>query len=656
MEAGNRHGRRAGGRRRALSLVLILAATLILGAAAATGRQGLARIGGAPRLPRGALELGAAAPSTPVSGELVLRPREEAGLERFIEGATTKGSPSFGHYLPRGRFAARFGPASTTVAAVRAELAGAGLRVQTSVAEPLLVRFTGSAAEVDRAFATSVRSVRLPDGGLARATSSAPALPTQLAGSVAAILGLDDLHAAHGLRVHRVAADASRFPAARSAPFAHPPGSPRGCAAARAAASELGGLTDDQIAYAYGAFGLYSLGDTGAGVHVGVFEEEPFSSADLLHFDSCYFGGKRAKAMGERLHVVALEGGIPQGPGSYGEALLDVEDVSGMAPGANIDVYENAESPGGEVAEIAAMVAEDRDQIITSSYGQPCEQEEQEGQPGTQQALDFLFQQGAAQGQTFLGAAGDNGSDSCEEAHREATPQPGQNPVSAGEIASQPYVLGVGGTTITDAAQPVQEHVWNDGSTGGAGGGGISQSFAMPSWQRDASVPGIDLPGSEDYANAASVEQRFGYPTGFCGDTLQSGLGTPCRLEPDVSAQSDEYTGAVTVYSEQYRGKAKNPRRPAGSPPAAPRRGRRSGRACSRSPTPPPHAARTPPRPPASASSCRCSTASPQTPPPTRPPSTTSPKATTTSTGSMPARSSLPAPASTWPRVSARRA
>jgi hypothetical protein len=76
----------------------------------------------------------------------------------------------------------------------------------------------------------------------------------------------------------------------------------------------------------------------------------------------------------------------------------------------------------------------------------------------------------------------------------------------------------------------------------------------MPSWQRDATVPGIDLPGSEDYANAASVEQRFGYPTGFCGDTLPTGIGTPCRLEPDVSAQSDEYTGAVTVYSEEYRG------------------------------------------------------------------------------------------------------
>ncbi len=201
------------------------------------------------------------------------------------------------------------------------------------------------------------------------------------------------------------------------------------------------------------------------------------------------------------------------------------------------------------------MVDEDRDQIITSSYGQPCEEEEEEGQPGTQEALNFLFQQGAAQGQTFLGAAGDSGSDNCEEVHREVVVQHGQNPLSGGEIASQPYVLAVGGTTITDATQPAQEHVWNDGAEGGAGGGGISRAFAMPTWQRAATIPGIDLPGSADYENAATVERSFGYPPGFCDQALAGATpGTPCRLDPDVSAQADEYTGAVTVYSSEYEG------------------------------------------------------------------------------------------------------
>ncbi len=560
-----RRARRRRSGRRLAGIVLTLAAPLALAVAIASstaaGQSGVTRVGAAPRLPRGVRDLGQAPAGAIVSGALVLRPRDEQALEGFIAAVSHRSSPLFGHRLSKGQFASRFGPTSRTVAAVSRKLAGDGLRVETPAGDDMLIRFSGSSSRVASAFATELRDYRLSDGVVERASASAPALPSAIAGSVAAVVGLDDFAHSHPLRVRRPASRYGRFPAAKAAGFPHPPGSPDACHAASAAATAAGGLTDDQIAYSYGAFGLYGVGDTGAGVHIGVFEEEPFLPSDIEHFDSCYFGASAASEMLSRLSVIPLEGGIPPGPGSDGEAVLDVEDVSAMAPGADIDVYENPETPEGEVAEIAAMVDEDRDQIITSSYGQPCEEEEQDGQPGTQEALSFLFQQAAAQGQTFLGAAGDNGSDSCEEVHREISPQPGQNPISTGEISSQPYVLGVGGTTITDATQPAQEHVWNDGPFGGAGGGGISQAFAMPGWQRDASVPGIDLPGSADYLEGARVEQRFGYPTGFCDSTLagaasspQGDASTPCRLVPDVSAQADEFTGAVTIYSEDFRG------------------------------------------------------------------------------------------------------
>jgi hypothetical protein len=535
--------------------VLLLAICAAVGPLAASGQTGLVRIGSAPRLPAGAVDLGMTPAAAPVNGTLLLRPRNEHALQAFIEAVTKKGSPQFGHYLKESQFAARFGPEAATVEAVRSRLHADGLHVSAGADNGLTVGFSGKAPQVSAAFATTLHRYRLRGGATVNASTSAPALPEGLAGAVVAVEGLGGAHDADASRVHRSAALAAQFPAAKAASFPHPAGSPDACQEARSAASHLGGLTDDQIANAYGAFGLYGVGDTGAGVHVGVFEEESFSYADMKHFDTCYFGTHAAVEMAKRLHVISLEGGLPGGPGLFGEALLDIEDVSAMAPGAEIDVYENPESPAGEVAEIAAMVDEDRDQIVTSSYGQPCEEEEEEGQPGTEEALNFLFQQGAAQGQTFLGAAGDSGSDNCEEVHRETIIKHDQNPLSGGEIASQPYVLAVGGTTITDASQPVKEHVWNDGAFGGAGGGGISQAFAMPSWQRAASVPGIDLPGSADYENAASVERSFGYPTGFCDGALQAASATtPCRLDPDVSAQSDEYTGAVTVYSEEYEG------------------------------------------------------------------------------------------------------
>ena len=546
----------------ALLIALGLAAPVVIAASTAAGQSALVRIGAAPRLPRGASTSGPAPATAAVSGALVLRPRDEQALEAFIARVASKGSPLFGQYLPAGQFAARFGPAAEHDRGRQRTVAGG--RPARGRRRRRRRRRRRAARTLLRAGLARGRRVRhrppryrLTDGSIVRASTSAPALPSAIGGSVATVVGLDGLERARPLRVRRPASLQGRFPAAKTATFAHPSGSPTACRAASAAASAAGGLTDDQIAYAYGAFGLYGVGDSGAGVHIGVFEEEPFLTSDIRHFDTCYFGAAAAAGMLSRLDVIPLEGGIPAGPGPDGEAVLDIEDVSAMAPGADIDVYENPETPEGEVAEIAAMVDEDRDQIITSSYGQPCEQEEQDGQPGTQQALDFLFQQAAAQGQTFLGAAGDNGSDTCEEVHRETSPQPGQNPISTGEISSQPYVLGVGGTTITDAAtQPAQEHVWNDGPEGGAGGGGISQAFAMPSWQREARLPGIDTARQRRLrqrarASSSASATRPGSATRRSRELKPT---TPCRLEPDVSAQADEFTGAVTVYSESFRG------------------------------------------------------------------------------------------------------
>ena len=67
--------------------------------------------------------------------------------------------------------------------------------------------------------------------------------------------------------------------------------------------------------------------------------------------------------------------------------------------------------------------------------------------------------------------------------------------------------------------------------------------------------PGIALPGSADYINANKVEQSFGYPPNFCQSTVPGATSTtPCRLVPDVSAQADEFTGAITVYQAAFGG------------------------------------------------------------------------------------------------------
>jgi Pro-kumamolisin, activation domain/IPT/TIG domain len=532
-------------------LALVLAAFPAPGSAADS--PATVRVGGTPRVPRGARAVGPVSAASTISGAVVLAPRDRAGLSRFIGEVADRGSPIFGHYLAPGAFASRFGPAPATIDAVTSSLRAEGLRVSSVSSDRLLVNFTGSAAQVESAFHTGIESYRLAGGRTAREATSAAAVESTIAGAVVGVLGLSDVVREHPAGLARAPTNAKgRVRKAKTGTFTHPAGSPTPCRDANEDAVGFGGLTDDQIANAYGAFGLYSAGDLGAGQSVGIYELEQFAPSDIKHFDRCYFGAGQATSMAGRLSVIPVDGGQPAGPGEI-EADLDVEDVSAMAPGASIDVYEAPNTATGAIDEWAAIVGGDRERVITTSWGD-CEQEVQLGEPGIQQAENFLFEQAAAQGQTVFASAGDEGSDDCN-AFGLPENAPGQNPLSVDDPQSQPYVVSAGGTTITDAAtQPAQEQVWNDGPEGGAGGGGISMSWAMPGWQLAAKLPGIPLPGSADYTNGASVEQSFGYPPNFCQSFLPGASSTtPCRVTPDVAAQADEFTGAVTIYSKAFK-------------------------------------------------------------------------------------------------------
>ena len=500
-------------RQRSRPHVATLAGLLVIGAVGATGLPSMAAsaapsaklaavhgspgpqaVQPAPGLPAGAKAVGAVRPSATISADLVLKPRDNAAVTRFIAQVTDKNSPMFHHYLPAGAFANRFGPAKATISRAVALLKADGLRVTSVSRDGLLIHFAGTSKAIANAFRTKLENYRLRDGFLGRATTSAVKLPGPIAGSVAAVLGLNDLVRLQPEGIKRAPAqDRGKIHPARTARFAHPAGSPVACKAATSAATAFGGLTDDQIANAYGATGLYGSADFGAGQHIALYELEPFARSDVKAFDTCFFGATAAAQMLTRLHTVAVDGGQPPGSGS-GESILDVEDLSGLAPGATIDVY-TGPSPGSDgliydpVDPYAAMINADTDQIISTSWGL-CEQAIETGQPGLQVAENELFEQAAAQGQSVFSASGDNGSDDCN-TFETSTPVAGQNPISEDDPSSQPYVVAVGGTTIDDASSaPPLEHVWNDGATEGGGGGGISQSWVMPSWQANGDRAG----------------------------------------------------------------------------------------------------------------------------------------------------------------------
>jgi len=493
----------------------------------------LAQVSAAPKLPGGARVVGAVATSARVSAAVAMRLPDPSAVTAFIDATANPRSRQYHHYLSKGQFTSRFGPSKEAVAGVERQLRSDGLTVTGVSANRLLVNFTGSAARVAAEFHTGLERVRLAGGAMGRATTSAIRLPSSIAGSVQAVVGLDQLvhENAGALRpVKALEHGKTRAPAIT----ATAPGGPVACSDAQAEEA-TGALTDQQLASAYGLDPLYTAGDLGAGQTVDIYELEPYLTSDVAIFDQCYFGADHTSQITDTL----VDGGPGTGPGS-GEAALDIDNVSALAPAAKIHVF-SAPNNNGDIGELdnwnAIAMADDARQV-SSSWGL-CETAEQEGMPGMLQVENEIFEQTAAQGQTIYSSAGDDGSDDC--AGHASTPVASN--LSLDDPASQPYVTSVGGTTITDATEPPSETVWNNGNAGGAGGGGISEAWAMPPWQTATAV-----------AQTSSDEACSNDPSGTADNFHLQGLGTTlpsgteCREAPDVSALADPQTGYTIVY------------------------------------------------------------------------------------------------------------
>lgn len=163
--------------------------------------------------------------------------------------------------------------------------------------------------------------------------------------------------------------------------------------------------------------------------------------------------------------------------GADGEVLLDIEVAGALAPEANIAVYFGPNTDQGFLNAINAAIhdAERKPSVISISWGSG----ENEWTGQSKFAFNSAFHDAALLGITVLAAAGDNGSSDGEDTG-----------LHVDFPASSPWVLACGGTSlIASNGTIVSETVWNDGTNGGATGGGVSNFFSRPAYQAHASVP-----------------------------------------------------------------------------------------------------------------------------------------------------------------------
>jgi hypothetical protein len=357
-------------------------------------------------------------------------------LRQAAHDVTDPASASFRKYLTPNQFAATYGAAQTDYQAVIDWAKAHGLAVVATYPNRLLVDVSGTAEQVEQAVFVGLVLRQRPDGSAFYAADRDPSL--DLGVTLLRISGLDDrVIATHGA--------------------GSGPGGTYNSADLRAAYASCTNLT-------------------GAGQTVGLFELDGFTAGDIPAYE-CQLGGATCNAAGVPTSAVPnvattlLDSatGAPATVGGSFEAALDIEMAIGVAPGlAGVQVFEAPNT--GNVAfanDILNSMATTQPLInqLSSSWFFATDN-------NTQPALYEL----ALQGQSFVEAAGDQGSSSW-----------GTDP---GDIRSLDAVTVVGGTTLTLTGPPQaygSETAWNIAAQG-AGGGGFAGNTAIPAYQT-----GVDM-------------------------------------------------------------------------------------------------------------------------------------------------------------------
>jgi kumamolisin len=420
-----------------------------------------------------AQELGPVDESQQIEVTLVTR-RRAALPPGLVEGPAT---------LTPEQFAEQHGTDPADLELIRTVLAGHGLQVTSADAGARRVTARGTISDLSATFGATLRLARTPDPVTGqnmvehRYREGGLQVPAELAGIVLAVLGLDNRPQARAqfrrapATTARTAAPAPTAPAPTPpAPGAPAPGGP-GPTAAPAAASTS--FTPPQVAALY----QFPAGTDGTGQTIAIIElGGGFGSSDL----DPYFAGLGLPVPSVTAASVDGAANQPgQDPnGSDGEVLLDIEVAGGVAPGAAQVVYFAPNTDQGFVDALTTAVhATPTPTVVSISWGQS----EDSWTAQARTAMDQAMADAAALGVTVCAAAGDNGSGD------------GQSGTHVDFPASSPHVLACGGTSLRGNATTgviSSETVWNDGSSGGATGGGVSDTFPIPSWQTAAGVPG----------------------------------------------------------------------------------------------------------------------------------------------------------------------
>jgi kumamolisin len=424
----------------------------------------------------GSRDVGPADPSQQIEVSVLLRrpskPRKFPSVAKI--GATPVAKRK---YLSREEFAQSYGPSADDLEKIRAFAERYGLTVVSENPATRTVKLSGTVNNFNKAFEVDLRRYEHGSGGY-RGRTGAMTIPKALGKIVQGVFGLDDRQQAKPhFRLKKNSVSAAQAAATSYSPV--------------------------QVAEAYS----FPTSVNGAGQCIAVIElGGGYNTSDL----NTFFGNLGITP--PQVTSVSVDGASNSpsgGPGSAdGEVELDLEVAGAVAPGAQLAAYFAPNTDQGFIDAVNTAVHDDtlKPSIISISWGGP----ESSWTEQSRNALNSACEDASMMGVTVLVACGDDGADD------------GTSSPTVDFPASSPYVVACGGTTLELSGATIEsETVWNDlSSNEGATGGGVSEIFALPSFQDNANVPKA--------------------PNGFVG-----------RGVPDVAGDADPETGYNVIVDGQ---------------------------------------------------------------------------------------------------------
>jgi kumamolisin len=390
---------------------------------------------------KGSIRLRAADPQSHVEVTLTLRGPELPDANHLPAQA-----------LSSQDFQARYSASQSDADKVSTVLQHFGLKIEHVSLETRSIRVGGSVAMMEAAFHPNLGIYENADQGEFRDRESDYTIPAELKDIVTAVVGFGQRQVARrnasGAAAHAASGQTPLTPADLETHYSFPHGNAAG---QKIAIAEFGGgyFASDVEAF------CAKYNRPVPTIHAVSINAPAYTLAQIL---------KLPKAQRND----ALD--------SSGEVMMDVQIIAGLCPGAVISVYFATFDQKGWVDLLNRAII-DRPVALSVSWG--LAEDSSDWSKAALDAINERLNAAATLGITVCVAAGDDGSGDEATDARAHVDFP----------SSSPFVLGVGGTMMTQQAEHVVEQAWwqspgrRTPSGGGATGGGISVRFPRPQWQ-----------------------------------------------------------------------------------------------------------------------------------------------------------------------------